>query len=351
MAETDPLDWRATLIAPAATLHDVIAALDRTAMQILMVVDDTRCLLGTVTDGDVRRALLRGAPMETEAQAVMFPTPLVVGPDIGRDVVLTLMRMNKIHQLPVVDGERRVVGLHAWDEIIAAPDHDNLVVLMAGGFGKRMMPYTEHMPKPMLEVAGKPLLEHALERAHGEGFRRFVISLHYRPEVIRDHFGDGSRFGVEIAYVEETEPLGTAGALSLISERPEAPMVIANGDVLTGVRFAEMLEFHRNFGGAATMAVRDHVYQNPFGVVQTEGMQITGFEEKPVWRTKINAGLYVLEPEALDLLKPRAFCNMPTLFERLQARGQKTIAYPMHESWMDVGNPQDLMLARRLLEP
>jgi NDP-sugar pyrophosphorylase family protein len=224
------------------------------------------------------------------------------------------------------------------------------MVLMAGGFGRRMMPFTETVPKPMLEVAGKPLLQHAIERAQADGFRRFLISLHYLPEVIRGHFGDGRAFGVDIGYVLEETPLGTAGALSLMTERPDLPFVVANGDVLTDVRFSDMLEFHRSFGAAGTMAVREHQYHNPFGVVQTDGMEITGFEEKPVWRTRINAGLYTLNPEALDLLVPGEHCNMPTLFDRLRNRGARTIVYPMHETWMDVGNPQDLLKANRALE-
>lgn len=346
---TEP-DWTATLIDPDADLHAAIAHLDRGGQQILLIVDPDRHLLGTLTDGDVRRALLRGLSLGSRVEDAMSRTPMVVGPDLDRGSVLNLMRVNKLRQLPILDATGRVAGLHVWDQVLVAPSRDNLIVLMAGGFGKRMMPFTETVPKPMLEVAGKPLLQHAVERAHADGFRRFLISLHYLPEVIRRHFGDGSAFGVEIDYIFEDKPLGTAGALSLITERPLLPFAVANGDVLTDVRFSDMLEFHRSFGAAATMAVREHQYHNPFGVVQTDGMAITGFEEKPVWRTKINAGLYMLDPVALDLLTPNEHCNMPTLFERLRLRGAPTIVYPMHETWMDVGNPQDLLKANRALE-
>ncbi len=340
-------NWTAALVDADLDLHGAIVALDRVGLQILLVVDADRLLLGTLTDGDVRRALLKGHGLDARAQDVMKRTPMVVGADLDRAAVLNLMRVNKLRQLPVLDALGRVVGLHLWDNVLAAPLRDNTVLLMAGGFGKRMMPYTETVPKPMLEVAGKPLLQHAIERAAADGFRKFLISLHYLPQVIRDHFGDGRAFDVEIDYVMEDTPLGTAGALSLMRSRPTAPMIIANGDILTDVRFSDMVEFHRGNAAAATMAVREHHYHNPFGVVQTEGMVITGFEEKPVWRTKINAGLYVLSPEALDLLEPNGFCNMPTLFERLQAQGAKTIVYPMHETWMDVGNPADLLAANR----
>ena len=347
MSVGQEIDWQAAVVDPSLDLHGAIVALDRVGLQILLMTDAEGRLLGTITDGDIRRALLRGSPLSTAARDVMHTTPMVVGPDLGRGTVLNLMQVNKIRQLPIVATDGRVVGLHVWDQVLSVPARDNTVVFMAGGFGKRMMPYTETRPKPMLEVAGKPLLQHALERARADGFTRFVITLHYLPDVIRAHFGDGSAFDVQIDYVHEDTPLGTAGALSLIKNRPTVPLIIANGDILTDVRFSDMLEFHRQHGAVATMAVREHEYHNPFGVVQTDGVNITAFEEKPVWRTKINAGLYVLNPEALDLLTPNSHCNMPTLFERIQAKASRTIVYPMHETWMDVGNPQDLLNANR----
>jgi dTDP-glucose pyrophosphorylase len=347
MTDTPAFDWTVTLTAPGRDLHAAIVALDRAGQQILLVVDDTRRLLGTLTDGDVRRALLRGLPLTARVEEAMFRTPMVVGPDLDRAAVLNLMRVNKLRQLPIVDATGRVTGLHVWDQVLAAPARDNIVVLMAGGFGKRMMPFTETVPKPMLEVGGKPLLQHAVERAHADGFRRFLISLHYLPDVIRSHFGDGRAFDVDIDYILEDTPLGTAGALSLMRNRPAEPILVANGDVLTDVRLSDMLEFHRAQGAAATMAVREHQYHNPFGVVQTDGMLITGFEEKPVWRTRINAGIYVLSPQTLDVLTPGEHCNMPTLFDRVRETGGRTIVYPMHETWMDVGNPQDLARANR----
>jgi dTDP-glucose pyrophosphorylase len=350
MSMAQEIDWTSAVVDASLDLHGAIVALDRVGLQILLMTDSEGHLLGTITDGDIRRALLRGSPLTTAARDVMHLTPMVVGPDLGRTAVLTLMQVNKIRQLPIISPEGRVVGLHLWDQVLAVPAHDNTVVLMAGGFGKRMMPYTETRPKPMLEVAGKPLLQHALERARADGFTRFLITLHYLPQVIQAHFGDGSAFDVEIDYVHEDTPLGTAGALSLIKDRPSVPMIVANGDILTDVRFSDMLEFHRQHGATATMAVREHEYHNPFGVVQTDGVNITAFEEKPVWRTKINAGLYVLNPEALDLLTPNSHCNMPTLFERIQAKASRTIVYPMHETWMDVGNPQDLLNANRAFD-
>jgi len=216
---------------------------------------------------------------------------------------------------------------------------------MAGGKGVRLRPFTENCPKPMVTVAGKPMLEHILERGKLEGFNHFVLAIHYLGHMIEDYFGNADRLGVRIDYLREQSPLGTAGALSLLNPRPDAPFVVTNGDVLTDIRYGELLDFHMRHNASATMAVRLHEWQHPFGVVQTKGVEIVGFEEKPIARTHINAGVYVLEPDALSVLEDGAPCDMPTLFERLQAKMKRTVAYPMHEPWLDVGRPDDLSRA------
>jgi NDP-sugar pyrophosphorylase family protein len=261
---------------------------------------------------------------------------------MGRDMVMQLMVANKMLQIPAVDDQRHVVGLHLWDEIASPPARPNLMVIMAGGKGTRLRPYTENCPKPMLPVTGKPMLEHIIERARQEGFTHFMLAIHYLGEIIEKHFGKGERLGVHIDYLREQSPLGTAGALGLLEQRPDAPFVVTNGDVLTDIRYGELLDFHVRHAAAATMAVRVHEWQHPFGVVQTRGIDIVGFEEKPVARSHINAGVYALDPGALDLLSANAPCDMPTLFERLQAASRRTVAYPMHEPWLDVGRPDDL---------
>jgi dTDP-glucose pyrophosphorylase len=334
--------WKKTLIPANATIQDVIRNLDETALQIALVVDKNGVLLGTVTDGDIRRALLRGQDFQSSVDGIMFRTPLVVTPEIGPEMVLHLMGANKIHQLPVVTEDREVVGLHVWNDLVAPTNRPNLMVIMAGGFGKRLRPYTEDCPKPMLRVAGKPMLEHIIERAKMEGFSNFVISLHYLGHVVREHFKDGADWGVSIRYLEEDTPLGTAGALALMDPAPDLPFVVTNGDVLTDVRYGKMLSFHQNHHADATMAVRQHEWQHPFGVVTTNGIAIVGFEEKPVHRTNVNAGIYVLSPTVLTVVNKGQHCDMPTLFEKLQSTGGQTIAYPMHEPWLDVGRPEDL---------
>jgi len=220
------------------------------------------------------------------------------------------------------------------------------MVIMAGGMGTRLRPHTENCPKPLLPVAGKPMLEHIIDRARIEGFTHFILAIYHLGEMIEEYFGNGERWNVEIKYLREQAPLGTAGALGLLNPRPTEPFVVTNGDVLTDIRYGELLDFHTRHAAAATMAVRLHEWQHPFGVVQTRGVEIVGFEEKPVARTHINAGVYVLEPDALNTLAVDTPCDMPALFERLQAQSMRTVAYPMHEPWLDVGRPEDLVVAQ-----
>ena len=336
------VDWRRGLVAEEATLQDAIRNLNKSSLQIVLVVTPDGRLVGTLTDGDIRRGLLSGMHLESAIRPIVYREPLVVPPQMGRETVLQLMQANKLHQLPIVDDKRRLIGLHLWGELMVPTVRTNCMLIMAGGRGSRLRPHTEHCPKPMLPVGGKPMLELILERAKVEGFRRFLFAIHYLGHMIEAHFGDGSRWQVEIDYVREGFPLGTAGAIGLLPSRPDAPFVVSNGDVLTDVRYGDLLDFHVRHGAAATMAVRLHEWENPFGVVLTSGVDIVGFEEKPISRSHVNAGIYVLSPVAMDVLVPGEHCDMPLLFSRLQSNGARTIVYPMHEPWLDVGREEDL---------
>lgn len=344
LAAAEP--WRNATISLSSTIAQVIRCLDQTGVQIALVVDDERRLAGTLTDGDIRRGLLRGLDLNSPIDSIVFRTPLVVPPQIEREMVLQLMSANKLHQLPVVNEAREVVGLHLWDDLMQPVERGNTMIIMAGGKGIRLRPHTENCPKPLLPVGGKPMLQHIIERAKGEGFFHFVIAVHYLGHMIEEYFGDGSSLGVRIQYLREQEPLGTAGALSLLESRPAAPFLVTNGDVLSDIRYGELLDFHSRHGATATMAVRLHEWQHPFGVVRTRGVDIVGFEEKPVSRSHINAGVYVLEPDALDDLVAAEACDMPELFSRLQQRSARAIVYPMHEPWLDVGRADDLERAQ-----
>lgn len=343
--------WHRALISVGSTIADVIRSLDQSGMQIALVVDDQSRLVGTLTDGDVRRGLLRGLELTSLVEPIVFSSPLVVPPNVERDMVLQLMSANKVHQLPVVNEERVVLGLHLWDDLLQPVGRGNTMVIMAGGKGVRLRPHTENCPKPLLAVGGKPMLQHIIERARSEGFCDFVISVHYLGHMIEEYFGDGSHLGVSIRYLREQQPLGTAGALSLLPTRPAGPFLVTNGDVMSDIRFGELLDFHVRHGAAATMSVRLHEWQHPFGVVRTRGVDIVGFEEKPISRSHINAGVYVLEPQALDALVSGQPCDMPELFSRLQQRAARAIVYPMHEPWLDVGRVEDLERAQAKHSP
>ena len=337
--------WHKTLLSVNATLQDAVRNLDESALQITLVISANETFVGTITDGDIRRGLLCGLNMNSPIETVIHHDPMIVPPEFDRKQVLQLMRTNKIQQLPVVDKERRVVGLHILNELIATKHRSNLMVIMAGGKGTRLRPHTEDCPKPLLPVSGKPMLEHIIERARREGFRHFVLAIHFLGHMIEDFFGDGSRWEVKIDYLREQSPLGTAGAIGLLTPCPDAPFLVTNGDVLTDIHYGDLLDFHVHHGAAATMAVRLHEWQHPYGIVHTEGINITGFEEKPVAFSHVNAGVYVLEPAALDNLVTGKPCDMPTLFERLQDKGDLIIVYPIHEPWRDVGRPEDYIAA------
>jgi dTDP-glucose pyrophosphorylase len=337
--------WHQAILSPAATIQAAIQNLDQVAIQIALVTDEDSILLGTICDGDIRRGLLKGLSLESPVEAIMHRNPLVVPPTLDREFVLQLMQVNKILQIPIVDENNRVIGIHLWDQVAAIPEKTNLMVIMAGGKGTRLRPHTENCPKPMLTVGNKPMLEHIIERAKAEGFSRFIIAVHYLGHMIEDYFGNGEKLDVEITYLREKAPLGTAGALSLLNPLPNEPFIVTNGDVLTDIRYGDLLHFHCQHQATATMAVRSHEWQHPFGVVQMQGLRIVGFQEKPIARSYINAGIYALSPEVLSCFPQDQPCDMPTLFETLKEKGDMTIAYPMHEPWLDVGRPDDLVRA------
>lgn len=336
------------LIPPTTTMREAIEVINRGAVQIALVIDDSRRLLGTVTDGDIRRALLKGLTLEHPVELVFNREPFVVYSNISEETVSQLMRLNRLRQIPVVDSEFRIIGIQLREESAEVQRRDNPMVIMAGGKGLRLRPHTEHCPKPMLSVAGKPMLEHIIERARNEGFTHFIVSVGHLGHIIEQYFGDGGKFGVKINYLHETQPLGTAGALSLLQPNQNIPILVTNGDVLTNIRYGDILDFHVNNKATATMAVRQYEWQHPLGVVQTDGINLIGFEEKPIYRTQVNAGIYVLDPISLKYLVTNEQCDMPSLFKRLKEKDLPTIVFPMHEVWLDVGKPEDYMHSETL---
>jgi dTDP-glucose pyrophosphorylase len=337
--------WVKTMVPTGSTVKQAIQVLNETSLKIVLVVDPDGVLVGTISDGDIRRGLLKGLELNSSIDSIVHTDALVVPPELSREVVVQLMTANKIQQIPIVDESMQVIGMHLWDAINEQQMRTNFMVIMAGGKGTRLHPQTENCPKPMLPVAGKPILEHIIDRAKIEGFSNFIIATHHLGHIIEKYFGTGETFGVKIDYLREDSPLGTAGALSLLDPLPDEALVITNGDVLTDIHYGELLDFHTQHNAIATMAVRVHEWQNPFGVVRTRGIEIIGYEEKPLTRAHINAGVYVLEPSAITMLVKSEPCDMPSLFSAIQEGEQKVIAYPIHERWLDVGRPGDLNTA------
>ncbi|GFO66059.1 nucleotidyltransferase family protein [Geomonas paludis] len=338
-------DWRKTLIGAETTLRETIRVIDSGALRIALVVDADQRLLGTVSDGDIRRGILRGCSLEDSVQQVLNRTPTVAAQNEAKDQILALMRLKQVYQIPVIDGAGRVVGLEIVERILETPQYDNCVVLMAGGLGSRLKPLTDDTPKPLLKVGGKPILETILENFIHYGFTNFRISVNYKGELIEDYFGDGARWGAHIEYLREDKKLGTAGALGLLPERPSLPVLVMNGDVLTKVNFQQLLEFHREHRALATMCVREYDFQVPYGVVTVDNHRILNIEEKPVQRFFVNAGIYVLEPEALDLIPKDTFFDMPTLFEKVVSQQKETAVFPIREYWLDIGRMDDFQRA------
>ena len=337
--------WHRTTISLGTTIDQAIKNLDEGGVKIALVVDAAGSLQGTISDGDIRRGLLKGLGLKDKIIEIINRRPIVVFPEIGQEAVLQLMIDHKVQQVPIVDNHNRLIGLHLWEEIATPSSRLNLMVIMAGGRGSRLQPQTETCPKPLLPIAGKPILEHIIERGKKEGFNNFVLAIHYLGHMIEEYFGDGARFGVAIEYLREESPLGTAGALGLLDPRPDLPFVVTNADVLTDIHYGDMLDFHIRNLATATMAIRLHEWQNPFGVVHTRGVEIVDYEEKPISRTNINAGVYVLEPSSLNLLSITKPLDMPALFEQLHLIGDRIVAYPVYEKWLDIGRPDDLKLA------
>ena len=332
-------------LSPATPVMEAMRVIDRGAAQIALVVDDQMRLLGTLTDGDIRRGLLKGLTLDAPVDCLMKRKFHFVRSGHNHEEVLQVMRQNALRQIPVLDSLGRVEELLLLNELIAPTELPNSVVIMAGGKGTRLRPHTEHCPKPMLLVDDKPMLEILLEQCIASGFQDFYFSVNYLKEQIINYFETGEKWGVSINYLEEDEPLGTAGSLQLLPDSVQTPFLVINGDVLSRLDQLHLLNFHHEHNALATMSVREHEVNVPFGVVQVDGVELAGFVEKPRYVYLVNAGLYVIDPQLLKLLPPNQYMDMPTLLEKAQQAGHSVAVCPIHEYWLDVGRPETLQEA------
>jgi dTDP-glucose pyrophosphorylase len=337
-------NWKKILVSPLSNIQDVLKVIDSESLQLALVVDPNNCLLGTITDGDIRRALINGIPLSNPISEIMFTTPTVVDCSTSKAQLLELMNSKQLNSIPILDNGI-VVGLETIHHITQKAKYDNPVFLMAGGFGTRLKPLTDNCPKPLLRVGDKPILETVLLGFVKSGFHNFYISTHYLPEMIKEYFGNGEKWGVSINYVHEEQPLGTGGALGLLpKDLPELPVIMMNGDVLTKVDLEALLAFHNDNGANATMCVREYEYQVPFGVIESEGNKIKSMVEKPMQRFHVNAGIYVVGRNIIEQVNNNEVVDMPTLLERYLDKS--VLMFPFHEYWLDIGRIDDFNRAQ-----
>ena len=334
--------WKSILVIPNTSIKEALKIIDSFPPKIALVVDKNKRLLGTVTDGDVRRAMLKNISLEESVQNVMNTNPITASIKASKMDIAKIIQGKKLRQIPILDEGGHVIDLRTADNMLEPKEHNNLVVLMAGGMGTRLKPLTSAYPKSLLRVGGKPILESIIENFKEYGFHRFYISVNYKSKMIEDYFRDGSKWNVQIHYLKEKEQLGTAGALSLLPERPVEPLLVMNGDLLTKVNFHHILDFHYDNESQATMAIGEYDFQVPYGVVKLNENEFVGLDEKPVKRFFINAGIYILEPEVLDIIPKKKFINMTDVFKLLIKKGFKTTTFPIREYWIDIGQISDL---------
>jgi dTDP-glucose pyrophosphorylase/CBS domain-containing protein len=335
-------DWRKAIVHPDTPIREAMHIINTTEIQIALVSDEQTRLVGVITDGDIRRGLLEVISLDEPVSRIMNRNFTAVGLNASREEILRLMKLTLLRQIPVLDEQRRIVDLKLLVEMIQLAPRDNWVMLMGGGLGTRLWPLTEECPKPLLKVGNKPVVETILENFIDYGFHKFYISVNYKAKMIENTLGDGSRWGASISYLREEKPLGTAGALGLLPERPELPLIVMNADVLSKVNIQHLLDFHQCHRAIATMCVCEYHFQVPYGVVKTNQHRLIAIDEKPRQRFFVNAGVYILEPKVLDFVPQNAYLDMTSLFERLIDHGCETAAFPIWEYWVDIGRPADL---------
>ena len=325
----------------SSTIEEALKIIDSGGLRLGLVVDSANKLLGTVSDGDVRRGLLNGINLSESLEHVLHRNPVVCSVNDSKEDILKVAIENKIYQVPIVDESNTLLGIEEVNTLLKPSNYPNKVILMVGGLGSRLMPLTESTPKPMLHVGNKPILQTIVEKFASYGFTNITMCVNYKSDVIQDFFGDGANFGVNIDYLTEDKRLGTAGALSLLDSEPQAPFFVMNGDLLTNVNFEHLLEFHQSNRATATMCVREYDFQVPYGVVNLQNGKITSIEEKPVQKFFVSAGIYMLEPSCLEYIPKNDFYDMPTLFSKLIELGEATTSFPLREYWLDIGRIEE----------
>jgi len=335
------IDFLKILLYDNSTIENALNVIGYGAVKIALVVDENNKLLGTLSDGDIRRAILRKKTINDTIEDVYYKYPITADNTNSKEDLLHLCSVNKIGQIPIVDDEKKVIDLFILNDELSNKQYENNIVLMVGGLGTRLRPLTNTIPKPMLEVGGRPILETIVNNFVNSGFSNITMCLGYKPDVIQDYFKDGSDFGANIDYIVENKRMGTAGALTLIKKEFNKPFFVMNGDLLTNINFEKMLDFHIEHKSMATMCVREYDIEVPYGVVNVNNENIVSIEEKPIHRFFVNAGIYLLEPDCIGLIPDNKFYDMPRLFDELLAIKEKIVSFPLQEYWLDIGRMSD----------
>ena len=335
------INWKTIALFKYQTVKEAMEVLSKTALRVVFIVDDNMHLEGVVTDGDIRRGLLRGVEMLSPVSFVTNTTPLTASVEMSRENIRNLMSCHKLLAMPIVDQNNHVMGLETIDTLSEPVNSACDVILMAGGFGKRLLPLTEHVPKPMLRVGNKPILESIIQSCIEQGFRNFYISTCYKSEVISDFFQDGSAHGCNIQYLKESVPLGTAGGLSLIPKKISDDFIVMNADIITKINLNNLLNYHTSHQALATMCVRQIEYHMPYGVVEIEYPALIEIKEKPSYKHCINAGIYTFSKKIKSEILPNEYLDMPTLYKNLIKAKKNVVAFPLYEYWIDIGRHED----------
>jgi len=338
-------NFKNILLKPSSTIREALTIINAGKMKIALIIDTDKKLIGLLADGDIRRALLSDLILEDSIESIIFKNPITCNIKDTKEKILEIAFKYKIYQIPIVDDFGKLVGIEEVDELLKPKIKENKIVLMVGGLGKRLRPLTENIPKPMLNVGNKPILETIILNFKKYGFTNIILCVSYKSEIIKEYFEDGSNFGVNIEYIHEEKRMGTAGALSLISEKLKEPFFVMNGDLLTNINFEHMLEYHILNKSESTMGVREYDFQVPYGVVNTDGCNILSIDEKPIHKFFVSAGIYILNPNIIDLIPPHTFFDMPTLFEKIISKKFKSISFPIHEYWLDIGQIEEFKKA------
>ncbi len=332
-------------ISPSSTVGEAMLGIDQGGARIALAVDEEEHLVGIVTDGDIRRALLAENSLESPVEPHLRRDYFSVGPEVGRAEVLDLMQANLMTQVPIIDRERKLLGLHLLHEILGARKRTNWAVIMAGGKGTRLRPLTDNIPKPMIKVAGRPILERLLLHLVGFGFRKIFLSINYLGHIIEDHFQDGARHGCQIEYLRESDSMGTGGSLSLLPEKPQDPILLVNGDIVTQANLDRMIAFHEKEQFDVTIGTRRYYHQVPFGCLRLENSRVSQLEEKPILERVINAGIYLISPQVLDRIPNQQF-DITDLFDSCLEDDLPIGAFEIEEDWIDVGQREQLREAQ-----